>query len=157
MHPAGGGTRTRTSLSGQGILSPLRLPFRHAGCSGNDEITIVDVENPALVQNDVQGRKLRSLLPPRSAEATPVIPLNIRGSLLTKFFHSDLLRVRLRLRRLPRGAMRRTTKSNIGQRVLGGAPKITSSKQVVLGLCSRPASGPSKHRRHEQEFPTNSP
>ena len=28
---AGGGTRTRTSLSGQGILSPLRLPFRHAG------------------------------------------------------------------------------------------------------------------------------
>jgi hypothetical protein len=31
MISAGGGTRTRTSLSEQGILSPLRLPFRHAG------------------------------------------------------------------------------------------------------------------------------
>jgi hypothetical protein len=29
--PAGGGTRTRTPLSRKGILSPLRLPFRHAG------------------------------------------------------------------------------------------------------------------------------
>ena len=28
---AGGGTRTRTELTPQGILSPLRLPFRHAG------------------------------------------------------------------------------------------------------------------------------
>jgi hypothetical protein len=26
-----GGTRTRTTLSGQRILSPLRLPFRHIG------------------------------------------------------------------------------------------------------------------------------
>jgi hypothetical protein len=28
---ADGGTRTRTALSGQRILSPLRLPFRHIG------------------------------------------------------------------------------------------------------------------------------
>jgi hypothetical protein len=28
---ADGGTRTRTTLSGQRILSPLRLPFRHIG------------------------------------------------------------------------------------------------------------------------------
>ena len=28
---AGGGTRTRTAPSGQRILSPLRLPFRHPG------------------------------------------------------------------------------------------------------------------------------
>jgi hypothetical protein len=30
-HGAGGGTRTRTELSLQRILSPLRLPFRHPG------------------------------------------------------------------------------------------------------------------------------
>ena len=28
---AGSGTRTRTGVASQGILSPLRLPFRHAG------------------------------------------------------------------------------------------------------------------------------
>ena len=28
---AGGGGRTRTTLAGPGILSPLRMPFRHAG------------------------------------------------------------------------------------------------------------------------------
>jgi hypothetical protein len=31
MPDADGGTRTRTILSGQRILSPLRLPFRHIG------------------------------------------------------------------------------------------------------------------------------
>ena len=31
FHSADGGTRTRTALSGQRILSPLRLPFRHIG------------------------------------------------------------------------------------------------------------------------------
>lgn len=34
---AGGGTRTHTANTGQGILSPLRLPFRHTGrteCAG---------------------------------------------------------------------------------------------------------------------------
>jgi hypothetical protein len=31
MEYADGGTRTRTTLSGQRILSPLRLPFRHIG------------------------------------------------------------------------------------------------------------------------------
>ena len=35
---AGGGTRTRTELSLQGILSPLRLPFRHPGVSQTDAI-----------------------------------------------------------------------------------------------------------------------
>jgi hypothetical protein len=30
---ADGGTRTRTILSNQRILSPLRLPFRHIGLS----------------------------------------------------------------------------------------------------------------------------
>ena len=30
---AGGGIRTRTGLTSQGILSPLRLPFRHPGCN----------------------------------------------------------------------------------------------------------------------------
>ena len=28
---AGGGTRTRTTFYGPGILSPVRLPFRHTG------------------------------------------------------------------------------------------------------------------------------
>ena len=28
---AGGGTRTRTAFYGPGILSPVRLPFRHTG------------------------------------------------------------------------------------------------------------------------------
>ena len=36
--PAGGGTRTRTPLSRKGILSPLRLPFRHAGLGGAGNI-----------------------------------------------------------------------------------------------------------------------
>jgi hypothetical protein len=31
MEYTDGGTRTRTTLSGQRILSPLRLPFRHIG------------------------------------------------------------------------------------------------------------------------------
>ena len=31
MRYTDGGTRTRTTLSGQRILSPLRLPFRHIG------------------------------------------------------------------------------------------------------------------------------
>ncbi len=30
----GSGTRTRTGVTSQGILSPLRLPFRHAGMCG---------------------------------------------------------------------------------------------------------------------------
>ena len=31
MPGTGGGTRTLTAVSGLGILSPLRLPFRHSG------------------------------------------------------------------------------------------------------------------------------
>ena len=33
---AGGGTRTRTELSLQRILSPLRMPFRHPGLVGQN-------------------------------------------------------------------------------------------------------------------------
>jgi hypothetical protein len=34
---AGGGTRTRTELSLQRILSPLRMPFRHPGRSSEHD------------------------------------------------------------------------------------------------------------------------
>ncbi len=37
---AGGGTRTRTGISPQRILSPLRLPFRHPGISLATSATI---------------------------------------------------------------------------------------------------------------------
>jgi hypothetical protein len=37
--PADGGTRTRTTLSGQRILSPLRLPFRHIGLRADPQST----------------------------------------------------------------------------------------------------------------------
>ena len=37
-HDAGGGIRTRTGLSPQGILSPLRLPFRHPGQSPDPDL-----------------------------------------------------------------------------------------------------------------------
>ena len=39
---AGGGTRTRTEFTLQGILSPLRLPFRHTGADARSS----EVRNP---------------------------------------------------------------------------------------------------------------
>ncbi len=35
---AGGGTRTRTAFYGPGILSPVRLPFRHTGMPFNQRL-----------------------------------------------------------------------------------------------------------------------
>ena len=36
---AGGGTRTHTTFYSPGILSPVRLPFRHTGCRSTQTVS----------------------------------------------------------------------------------------------------------------------
>jgi hypothetical protein len=64
---ADGGTRTRTALSGQRILSPLRLPFRHIGARA--EANEAAHRCTGKRNFDVRIRRARSLERPDSGQS----------------------------------------------------------------------------------------
>ena len=72
-----GGTRTRTTLSGQRILSPLRLPFRHIGVRQQASVpraAFLQAQNgyfqkQSLVSVTVPATSPRLVWPPVSALA----------------------------------------------------------------------------------------
>lgn len=55
---AGSGTRTRTARSGRGILSPLRLPFRHPGTGNVERLFWLPPPFPGLERGDAMTMRL---------------------------------------------------------------------------------------------------
>jgi hypothetical protein len=58
---AGGGTRTRTTFYGPGILSPVRLPFRHTGNTCNQPTPRKPRPNPYRKVLDSRKRCVRGV------------------------------------------------------------------------------------------------
>jgi hypothetical protein len=56
---ADGGTRTRTALSGQRILSPLRLPFRHIGARAEANEAARPWTGKRIFYGELNGRDFR--------------------------------------------------------------------------------------------------
>ena len=87
---AGGGTRTRTGVSSQRILSPLRLPFRHPGVPRTSQVD-ASVSHRRLDAALVRARSAsRSrliagslvLIPPVSPSRTNLFPAGRRRAIL---------------------------------------------------------------------------